>query len=333
MRWSCLLAVIGLSITQTVSFAQRQPVDEGSESSRSSLPDDAFFSHGGFVRFQLIQGRLCLDAPRHRKGRRVRTQDGFSEQVTVTARGGIPSVQYRCSTASHSLTLNVDAATEVSIESIDHRTNERAVLTQPGIGKIEWTLTRRDLIDRHAGTTLLHVRNANPKGFDHHFDWLVRRMLSGRSLEQITGEVKLAISQTLASQDETLSMESFLDCIEQLGSARRSTRVAAKRQLLQWGTPVIPMIHSLSIKELEEEQRQAIRLTVARLRPMTSDTASSLAQILQNDRAYWNRDRDRLSATQLAEICDHMQRIGLQPLEAESNPDGKPNARVATARR
>ena len=76
MRWSLLLAVFGLSITDVASFAQRPPDDQRLALTQSSYQDAGFFASTGVVRFQLIQGRLCLDAPRHRKGSQNRDEKG-----------------------------------------------------------------------------------------------------------------------------------------------------------------------------------------------------------------------------------------------------------------
>lgn len=94
MRWSFLLAVIGLSTTDVESFAQRRPADQRLSSTRAGLCDPDFFSNTGMVRFQLIQGRLCLNCPQHRKGTQSRDELGISESITVTSERGLPSLHY-----------------------------------------------------------------------------------------------------------------------------------------------------------------------------------------------------------------------------------------------
>ena len=85
MRWSCLIALFGLSVTPVASFSQRTPNRQGSASEHSETPLDAGYFADGIVRFQLIHGRLCLDPPQHRKGSQKRRNEYLHESITVTA--------------------------------------------------------------------------------------------------------------------------------------------------------------------------------------------------------------------------------------------------------
>ena len=186
MRWSLLVAVFGLSISDVASFAQGPPEGERLSAARSASDDAGFFASTGVVRFQLIQGRLCLDCPRHRKGSQNCDEDGVYESITVTAERGIPSLHYVCQTDQHHLTLSVQQANAMRIESWFPLTDERSVLEQPGFGKVTWVHARGDLEDEYEGTNLLHLRHTNPATFDQHFGVLIRRLLQGQSLRSLS---------------------------------------------------------------------------------------------------------------------------------------------------
>ncbi len=185
MRWSLLVAVFGLSITDAASFAQRPPDGQRLDATRSASQDAGFFASTGVVRFQLIQGRLCLDAPRHRKGSQNRDENGVYESITVTAERGIPSMHYVYQTPEHHLTLSVQHAESVRIESWFPNSAERSVLEQPELGKITWSLQRGDFEQQYDGSTLLHVRHTDAVGFDLHHGMLVERLLRGTSLRSV----------------------------------------------------------------------------------------------------------------------------------------------------
>ena len=117
MRWSLLIAVIGLSSTDVASFAQGRPDGQRPSATRSTPEDAGFFTSKGVVRFQLIQGRLCLDSPRHRKGSQNRDDGRVYESITVTAERGIPSMHYVYQTPKHHLTLSVQKANAMRLEN------------------------------------------------------------------------------------------------------------------------------------------------------------------------------------------------------------------------
>ena len=154
MRWKLPFAVLlGLSFSDVASFAQRPPDDEGLPSASAEnapylIEDAGYFDHDGVVRFQLIQGRLCLDAPRHRKGVQHQHSDGVFESITITAQRGIPSVHYIHRTERHEILLSVRDAMAVRIESTLIPAGETAVIEQPasqtpGDHQIHWSVSKR----------------------------------------------------------------------------------------------------------------------------------------------------------------------------------------------
>lgn len=324
MRWSFFIAVIGLSITDVASFAQGPPDGERLSTTHS---ETGYFASAGLVRFQLIQGRLFLDCPRHRKGSQNRNEDGVYESITVTAERGIPSLHYVLNSEQHHLTLSVKQARVVRMESWFVDSDERAVLEQPELGQIRWTQTHGDIEDQYEGTNLLHLRHANASTFDSHFGLLIKRVLRGTSLQSISSATQRSMLEELSEQP-AFDFPKIAQCVEQLRSGRRSDRIKAERQLLSWGTPVTPALHQLIDGDIDQEQRQRLRLILRRLRPSIDDTPATLAKLLVNDRAYWERIASGLSGEQLQLTNLHLRDFGTEPVELVSQP----TARIATAR-
>ena len=327
MRWSLLVAVFGLSISDVASFAQGPPEGERLSAARSASDDAGFFASTGVVRFQLIQGRLCLDCPRHRKGSQNCDEDGVYESITVTAERGIPSLHYVCQTDQHHLTLSVQQANAMRIESWFPLTDERSVLEQPGFGKVTWVHARGDLEDEYEGTNLLHLRHTNPATFDQHFGVLIRRLLQGQSLRSLSDATERVMLRELET-GSSLDSEQIRSCVEQLRAARRATRIEAERQLLAWGTPVIPLLHEMIDGDIDTEQRERMRMILTRLRPMVDDTPATLAKLLVNDRSYWARIASNLETDQVHLANHYLQDFEINPIEL---PNG-PVDRVATTR-
>lgn len=328
MRWYLLAAVIfGLSITDVASLAQGPPAGQRLSISRSTPQDAGFFATSGVVRFQMIHGRLCLDSPRHRKGSQSRDVDGVYESITVTAERGIPSLHYVFQTEHQHLTLSVQKAGHVRIESYSPKTAERSILDQPEVGAVRWTLSRGDLKDEHSGATLLHVRQSNVSSFDLHYGPLVERLLRGQSVRRIS-EATQSTMLHHANLVRSPSADTILAAIDQLRSPRRAKRVDAERQLLGWGTPIVPIVQALNSDDLDNEQKDRLRMILRRLRKRTNDTPASLAMLLINDHRYWSLIAPRLTDDQVQLANHHLTRAGLDTVMLQSRPD----ARIAVAK-
>lgn len=321
MRWLLLSAVVcGLSITDEASRAEGPPDAQRLSPSQSTPQDAGFFATTGVVRFQIVQGRLCLDSPRHRKGSQSRDQDGVYESITVTAERGIPSLHYICQRPNQHLTLSVEKANHVRIESFCPETTERSVLDQPHRGPVQWSIQRGEAHEVHSGSTLLHLRQCDPAGFDKHHGDLVRRLLRGRSVRQISEATRdELVRQTEVAQ--TPDADSIRETIDELRSPRRAQRAEAQRKLLSWGTPIVPVIQRISRDDLDAEQRDRIRVILQRLRVPVNDTPASLALLLIIDREYWSLLAPQLTSDQLLAANDHLSRCGLEqlfPIDSQS---------------
>jgi hypothetical protein len=279
------------------------------------------------VRFQLIQGRLGLDAPRHRKGSQQRDENGEYENITVTAERGIPSLHYVYKSAEQQLTLSVHQARSLRIESWLINADERSVLTQPVLSPIKFSIRRGDLDDQYEGATLIHIRHSDAVGFDRHYGLLIERMLHGKSLQQISHNTEGIVLSRLGNAAAP-NLDLVREQVDRLRSPRRATRTSAERQLLSWGTPVVSALHSIPRQDLDAEQRARIHAITQRLRPRVDDTPASLAKLLSGDRAYWNGIASRLDRDQFVMANRHLERLGVEPIEVQS----KPVERIAAAR-
>ena len=327
MRWCLPFAVLlGLSFSDAGSQARGQggaqrPAAGRQGSGLDELSDAGFFATTGVVRFQLVSGRLQLDAPRHRKGSQSRDQDGVFESITVTALRGIPSLHYVCQTQDQHITLSVQRAVHVRIESFLPKTGERAILDQPAGGEIRWAVQRGELKDDASGTTLLHIRSQDAAGFDLHCGELVRRLLRRRSLCAICKSTNREIINRLSTQSVApIQSTAVQRCVEGLSSRKLSVRRASEKQLLRWGTPIIPIVNSMNRDDLDAEQSGRLRLILKRLERIEDDTAASLATMLATDQSYWQCISTKLSTEQVAQANGYLNQIGLRPLEIPSDP-------------
>ncbi len=330
MRWCFIFAVIlGLSITDALSYAQQpgaagqgeaQPPEVGRSPSGYLQPQHAgYFATKGVVRFQLIQGRLQLDAPRHRKGSQSRDQDGIYESITVSAMRGIPSVHYVYQTKHQHLTLNVENAKSLRIESFLPRTGERSVLEQPAQGDLTWTVRQGSRENVCQGATLLHIHHADAVGLHRHCGGLITRLLQGQTLQQLAVQTNAAMMEQLADPDTIrVARDEVLDCVARLRSPRRRVRVIASQQLLRWGTPIIPIIDSIDCDQLAPEQQDRLQSVRRRLTRVQSDTPRSLATQLVNDPQHWRSIAHQLDGGQLALANQHLSRVGLTTLPTAS---------------
>ncbi len=327
MRWSFLLAVIGLSITDVESFAQRQPAGERLSSTREGSKNPTFFKTTGMVRFQFIQGRLCLNCPQHRKGTQSRDEPGISESITVTSERGVPSLHYALQTTEQQLTLNVQHAGKVRLESRLLKSGKRAIVQQPTFGMIRWSLFDDAQFDRRDGATLLHLREYDPESFDLHFGPLMACLLRGKSLSMLMDETSLAMVEQ-AHRGGTPSVAEIKEMVESLSAPTVVQRSYAHRQLLKWGTPVIPVLQTLWNDDLNAEQRARIFDIRNRLRTFVDDTPASLAKLLVNDRSYWEVTAHRFNEGQVMLANRHLEQFGVAPISVVSTVGHRVAART-----
>ena len=205
------------------------------------------------------------------------------------------------------------------IESWFPQTGERAILDQPAVGELTWQHTREDLTDEYRGLNLLHLRHANPEAFDLHFGWLIQRLLRGESLQTISESTERIMLSELPL-DSPINEEEVRRCVEQLRAGRRATRIDAERQLLAWGTPIVPTLRTMVGGDLDAEQRERVGRIIKRLRPMIPDTPATLAKLLINDRDYWTRIAGGLTDRQLQLANRHLTQFGTQPIELTRQP-------------
>lgn len=158
---------------------------------------------------------------------------------------------------------------------------------------IRWTLSDDTQVDHRHGATLLHLRECDPDNFDLHFGPLIACLLPGRSLSLLIDETHLARVEQ-ARRGGTPALTEIKGMVESLTAPTVVQRSHAHRQLLEWETPVIPVLLSISNDDLNAEQRARIRDIRNRLRPCVDDTPASLAKLFVNDESYWEVTAHRL---------------------------------------
>lgn len=341
--WRSLLAVLlGLSMTDVATFAQSPPdaqrLSRPRDSHEARPPDQAgnasidgetalspdklseplaeYFEQSGVVSFRLVHGRLELDPMIHRKGTQTQVGDRVRERIVVTANRSGPSLQYLYETRSQSLRLSVNDCVHVRMESTLSRNQERCVLTHADSGAVRMTLSVGELHTEYEAASLVHLWWRAPGTFRMHFGRLVTRLLRGRSIGSLAVATNQHMIRSLAvgnltPQQGLPTRTDVLMTVEQLGADRYRDRTAAHRQLLTWGTVVVPMLRQIPTQDLGAEQRSRISDVLNDLRPRQNDTPASLAMVLMNDPIYWHSIAGNLSPEQFVLSSNHLERMGL----------------------
>lgn len=163
--------------------------------------------------------------------------------------------------------------------------------------------------------------------FDRHFGAMFQRLLRGQTMQELCSNTTTAMLTQLTG-NAAPEIANIERAVRQLRSSKRTRRVAAERQLLDWGTPIIPVIQSIPAGDLDREQQERLTHIFARIRPRENDSACSLARLLVNDQAYWQLIAEQLNENQLRVANSHLQRVGLSAIERITQP----SERIASAR-
>lgn len=317
MKWRCILAVlIGLSITDVATFAEKPPEAERLPPSPSSLDRGVYFGDAGMARFQLIAGRLRLHPSIHRKGRESRDTASVHESISVKASGGIPSLQYAYHSDVFQLSLSVDQGDSVRLEIINTPNHERHVLEQFAGQDVRWHAQIEDESETRTAKSLLHLRRESPEEFDQTFGSIITPLLRGYSLDRYTRESESALMDfILPSEVQTPSRDQIGALVDRISHPSRIVRQQAARQLLNLGTPVVSVLTSLDPRNLDAEQSMQIREIVRKLSRQETETASAWAASLIYDRSYLAELAVSLPIRQQELISMHLDRNGFAPLQ------------------
>lgn len=288
---------------------------------------EGLLQQSGLARFRLILGRLQLDPARHRKGTKEATRSQpypLTETLTVSSQSGIASLHYTFRSDRQHAIVDVVDILQVRIVSERKDLRQRLTLEQPPEGPLRIRveslassatiddppslltpsfLTPRSsfLTPRSSFSTapppaapaslstpsLLHLQSSHPRLFAGHLGELLPYLLSTPTVSELN---RAAQRQLLATADrEPLPTLGEVEaCVERLAAPQRRIRVAAERELLAWGLPVLRHLDRLDAALWDSEQRSRIRRVRWTLQPRRADTPQSLVHWLATDPEYWN---------------------------------------------
>lgn len=358
MKWTIFIAaVFNVLCFQSASFSQESP---------QLNVHSGFFAENGLVEFRLQTGRLILNPSRYRKGAAKFSPGGeckpacspnntpiaaepnpdsdaarSSELITVMATAGIPSIHYVWHRPKQTLTVIVQDATELQIESEWLQTGEVATLRQNEKGDLVWKVTRGQLQDEYRGASLLHLYAQDPIGLQMHCGELFKRLLRGRTLGEIckqTNEQLLARLQQSSATDahQGASKDRLLNLVEGLRSDKAQRRRKSACELMKLGTPAVPLMREiLATHPLELEQRERLNKVVTRLASSVNATPASLASHLINDSRHWKHVAEELSDQQIQRVDRRLAELNLDTTGVSPTSrvySAKPPVRVASAK-
>lgn len=278
---------------------------------------------GGSARFIWSAGKLQLDAPRHKTGTRSLQTAESQQRLSITAAGGIPSLQYTLNTATESLRLDVTAAKQLTIVHRTQSTNGSAssgsqtTIHQPDRGPIETIVRSGDEVQKYSDATWLHLYLNHRQGVPPSVWTLVNRLPS-QTIEQLVAHVDGSLRRTLRSSshsewgvpDRMLSEQDFRELLAKLRSPRRAQRAAAHRRLLAAGTFAAIQIEKYR-GDLDAHQSQVLASVWRAVHPPMEDHAGSLASRLYADRDYWLGWQNRHAGPMPAAVALHLNQLGI----------------------
>ncbi|TWT98266.1 hypothetical protein [Stieleria varia] len=325
---SVFAALFGVLLFHSTSRAQRTPPAEGLDFTRQEPPRSDFFAENGMARFRLRSGRLHLDRSCYRKGSAQFAvppeNEEFTETISVMAARGLPSMHYSVNHPEQRISVSVQDATWMRIESTLTKTGEQAILEQPHHGELVWTVQRGQLNEKYRGASLIHLLAQDSTGIKLHCGDLFRQLLDGRCLMQIHHQTQVELMGQLENIPE-ISDTAVDELIEGLRSDRASSRRHAMKQLLQLGRPAAPMLRKVLLSnDLEIEQRERIQEVLAQILSVEDDTPASLASSLANDREHWRHVAHRMTDAQIRLVDQRLTGLNLAHvagLDADSPRD------------
>ncbi|KAA5547201.1 hypothetical protein FYK55_02010 [Roseiconus nitratireducens] len=321
MRYTHQIALAMLMAMPTVSTLADEPTADQrlGPGALSSHRQPELLNASGFVRFQLVGGRIVLDPVRYKKGSHQDTCDAFSESITVSSSSGLPSLFYVYNDSYQRVQMVAEYGQTLRIESVLHATGECAVLEQTRGEEICWQ-TRRDPaiaspVDRECrGATMLHIVGQDQAGFEVHLESLMTRMLRGRSVIQLTRQTQSYLREH-PSRLSAITRSEVNRLIDQLGSPRIADRRQASIELTRLGLTAAPLLRvSLLRTDLDVEQLARIRKIMSLCPRADEDTPVSLACLLSTDRDHWQILAESMTMDQRLAADQHMRRCGLDEL-------------------
>ncbi len=316
MKWRYLLAVLfGLSSSNVATFSQRPPEAERPAPTPSSLYSDMSFGDAGMARFQLVAGRLQLHPSLHRKGRESRDRGDVHESISVQSHEGRPSLQYAFQSPACQFSLSVKDGKSVRLEIVAPADGPRHVLEQFEGRAVRW-IGEHEL---QAGS-LLHLRQLAPERFDETFGDILSHLLSGISLSAHCRQTDAALLAMIADGNLELPTKGrILALVEQLSAAGVATRIAAQRELVRAGTPILKILAEVPDDQLDAEQDYRIDQIRRALESHRDDTVASWASRLIMDRRYLAGVTAGLPIDRMLAVNAHLDAVGIRPISVEDH--------------
>ncbi|MEM6469838.1 MAG: hypothetical protein AAF802_09825 [Planctomycetota bacterium] len=332
MRYRYLIAWITLLIMPTVlSRASETSDDESLSSDRSAGQESVsgnsaaieieskFLGEAGWARFRLAGGRIELDPMRYRKGDKRCRSDSHHEHISISTQKGIPTVCYQYEDEYQRIHVTAEHGHLLRIESVLAATGESAILIQetnePIVWKIRVHAGREHVLDQELTIdTWMHLLGRDPSGFEIHLERIVRAMLSGVDLFDLSLRTEERLVRQLPNE-EPVTEPRISALIDRLASPIYRVRRAATIELTRIGYPSIPLLRQrVREQRLDAEQMARITKLLGRTINGNDDTPASLASMLSLDRAHWEILASRFDHEVWIAANAHLRRCGLTPM-------------------
>ncbi|MEM9825309.1 MAG: hypothetical protein AAF958_01910 [Planctomycetota bacterium] len=291
-------------------------------------PNVPLFSDGGpQIHLLWSGGRLVADAPRHRKGllevgdARDAEGDGVRVHVCVSARKGLPTLQFRyqSKTIQHQVTL-ADAY-RVDWKVQDRKLGCNIRIQQPVEGPIVWTLEENGRVQTRTANHWLHLRTIGGGRFAECIEPLLDQMTPQQTLSRLQQDAETAMLRRLMESPlhpTLVSKAGVQQCVAALDAPTRFERHCARRRLADMGVHAVAHLRKMDEADMTPQQRRDVRQILDRFSITRRDLPGDLAARLVCDHDYW-RDRIDVGGGVVANVIlqSHLRDIGLgQNLDA-----------------
>lgn len=252
-------------------------------------PTLARATHRGWLRFQVISGRITVAATRYGSSSSRSTGSNGTEKLNIRVSNAQLSMTYERSAPQEDFSIEVSSSDRLRVRRTGK--GDTAIVpvefTQAPGEPISLRLGGEDRQHVYRAATLWHLLIAQPEACRQHLVPLLKLLRSDWRLAETAAAMETKLLQ-VAAAGQLPNRRRWDRLVEQLADDRFSRREAADRQLRSAGRAVLSYLRGLDFDRLEAEQQFRIRRIIASVsRQSGDDTAEGFAPQLLTDPELW----------------------------------------------
>ena len=292
-------------------------------------------TQSGWVKFDVISGRITAHNARHRRKKMSVTSDmpeGAHETFSVSFEGQRPAVHYNCVDSSQTLLIDIVDGDELLIR------NEREINGIPTALYFDQTRSNGVTLGiksklgeiTHHAPGFWHLTLLEPEFCQMHLVPLLEILRPDWRLIETAEKLEESLLQ-LAADGYTPPRQELDQLVRQLGSVDFRERRAADLALRRQGQILCSYFKQMDPNSLTAEQRHRIRSITRSLKVYVGDTPQRITSQLAGDPGIYLMllERDEVSIRELATV--QLERLQGKPIRFD--PLGSDAERIEQAAR